>query len=466
MAAGITVFGALASTTPLVVAVSGVCLALIIILLWRTDDPPVLFIPALFQWSEVAILPLSTTWRDVPLFDLSFWGVEMETAALFGFGGVTALAIGLRLGAGRSRGNFAARLRAETETWRFRDVATIAFAAIGVGYAFAFMTGYAGPLRELFNQASNLKYVGLFALTYWCLLTRTRYTVLGAVMAFEVVGGMTGFFEGFKFTILTLLVAALAARPQLRPRDVLVVTLAGAVLLAAGVFWSAIKPDYRKFLNQDTGEQVVLQSLDGRLDYLADAASSIDGEMIAEGFDLLVARHGYIEFLALTMQNVPSVIPHENGGMTGTVFQHIAMPRFLFPDKAALPNDTEVMSYYTGLPMMWGSNTSISIGYLGELYIDFGYFGLGAAFVIGSMAGFVYRVLRSRRDRSALIAAGLCLMVAFPLAYFGTAYAKMIGSFVFSSVIALGMQKFGVPIVLPILLGRRRFRRTDLRSSG
>src|SRR5262245_10411829 len=63
----ITPFAAVASTSPPTVAASGACLALVVLLLWRGDEPPILLLPALFQWSEVALPPLSTIWRQVPL---------------------------------------------------------------------------------------------------------------------------------------------------------------------------------------------------------------------------------------------------------------------------------------------------------------------------------------------------------------------------------------------------------------
>ena len=451
-----TGFAAMASTSPLTVAASGACLMIAIWLLWSGDDPPILLLPPLFQWSQVSIIPLSTIWRQVPLNDLSEYGADLERSAFYGLAGVAALAVGLRLGSRQVGASaFAGRLRAEASAWRFRDVARVAFAAIGFGYACAIISGMAGPARELFHQASNIKYVGLFILAYWCLARGSHYRVLGLVIAFDVLFGMTGFFAEFKNSVLTLLVAAIAARPRVRPADVLIIGVAGALLLSVGIFWSAIKKDYRMLLNQGTGAQVVTIPIGERLSYLMHAASSMDTARISEGFDLLVARHGYIDFLALTLQNVPYAVPHENGRLTLAVLEHIAMPRVLFPSKPPLPSDTEVMSKYTGLPMMWDEDTSISIGYLGELYIDFGLVGgIIAACVIGFVVGFAYRTCRDYLSSPVLLTAGFCMMVALPAASFETAYIKLIGSFVFSSAIAITAQRYALPIVLPKILAR------------
>jgi hypothetical protein len=453
-----TSFAAMASTAPLSIVASGATLALIILLLWRGDDPPILLLPALFQWSEIAMWPLSTIWKQLPINDLSIYQVDLEYSALYGMLGLTTLVIGCSLGSRCSNVMpFSVRLRTDATYWRYRDVASFSVATIAAGYAFAIVSSLAGPARELFNQASNVKYLGIFVLAYWCLIRESHYGVLFALSVFEVVFGMTGFFAEFKNSILTLIVAALAARPRLRSGDVVVVGATVSLLLGVATFWSSIKDDYRLLLNKGTGAQIVDISMADRLTYLASSVASMNGARLAEGFDKLVMRHGYIEYLALTMQNVPQGVPHENGQLTLGVLAHITMPRILFPDKPPLPSDTEIMAKYTGLglSLRWNENTSISIGYLGELYVDFGFFGaVMATGLIGWLVGRIYGMLRGDLRSPALISAGLCVMAVLPIAYFGTAYSKLIGSFVFSSAIAFALQRYALPIILAKSLAR------------
>lgn len=435
--------GAPASPAPLLVLACGASLAFIVLLLWDENDPPILFLPALFQWSQAAILPISTIWRQEHLNAVSLLGGNLEDSALYGLAGVSVLALGLRLGAGFSRrDSFAFGLKREAERLGFGEVAKFSFAWIGAGYAFAAVSAVAGPAREIFHQAANVKYIGLFALFYWCLLRNRQQHVLAAVMGFEVVFGMTGFFAEFKGPVLTLVVAALAARPRLRPLDMSIVGASAVLLITIASFWSAVKAEYRLFVNQGSGAQVVNVPLSERLGYLADSVAAIDDQRFAYGFNRLVARHGYVEFLGLAMAHVPAGMPHEDGALTLAVVQHIAMPRFLFPEKPALPSDTVIMAKYTGLQNLWTENTSISIGYLGELYIDFGYLGgLAAGCVIGFLGGSIYRILSAQTARSALVTAGICLMAALPLASFETAYVKLVGSFVMSAAIAFALQR-------------------------
>ena len=116
-----------------------------------------LLLPALYQWSEVAILPIATAWRGVPLNALAEHNVRLEGAAYFGLAGVAALAAGMRIGAGRATGQtFARRLEADANLWRFRDVAILCLAAMLLGYSAAVISSFAGAWRELFSQASNV----------------------------------------------------------------------------------------------------------------------------------------------------------------------------------------------------------------------------------------------------------------------------------------------------------------------
>lgn len=435
------------SPSPLAVGLSGLTLLAIVLLLWRTDEPPILLLPALFQWSEVAAYPLATIWKQVPLNDLSSLAANLDASAAYGFAGVTALALGLRLGSLRGTGtSFNDRLLAEARAWQLKQVLTIGLGAVVIGYTLAALIGFSGPARELVSKAAGVKYVGIFVIAYWCLANGRNYGLVASIAVFEIVFGMTGFFAEFKESILTLLVAVIAARPRLRAVDVAAAASVTALLLFVATFWTAIKVDYRALVNQGTGAQVVAVPLDERLGFISQAFTSLDGDKLADGFDRLVARHGYIEYLDLVMQNVPIAVPHEDGKLTLDVISHITMPRFLFPDKPPLPSDTEVMKKYTGLTDSWDENTSISIGNLGELYIDFGVFGgLMGELVIGLMIALVYRKLRDEPKCPALVTAGFCVMTVLPIAYFGTAYIKLVGAFVFTSVIAIAAQKFVAP---------------------
>jgi hypothetical protein len=438
---------AMSSPSPVAVSLSGLTLILIIALLWRVGEPPILLLPVVFQWSEVATLPLMTIWKQESLNNLAVLGGDLETSAAYGLAAISALAMGLRLGsAGNAVSSFADRLQAEARAWSLSNVLKVGLGSMSIGYLLSAMLSIAGPARELVSHSASIKYVGIFLIAYWCLINQRNYGLLAGVAAFEILIGMTGFFAAFKNSILTILVAVISARPRIRPSDLAASALIAAVLLFAATFWTVIKPEYRLLVNQGTGSQVVDIPLDERINFLLRALADINGAQLADGFDRLASRHAYIQYLALVMQNVPAVIPHEDGRLTMDVISHITMPRIFFPSKPPLPSDTHVMAKYTGLANTWNENTSISIGNLAELYIDFGLIGgVAAEFAIGLLIAFVYRRLRNYYGCSVILTAGLCVMIVLPIAYFGTAYIKLIGAFVFTSIIALGLQSYVAP---------------------
>lgn len=454
----IATLGAAISMAPREVAGSGLALSAIFLLLWRNSDPPVLLLPPLFQWTEVAIVPISTIWNRQPLNALSPSGANLEASAVFGLLGIICLAFGLRIAMGRPVG-IDQRLRKEVSLMHFEQTFRVSISLMAGCYVVAALYPYAGPAKELFRQVSTLKYVGFFIISYWCLVRRENMGILGIVVGFEIISGLTGFFANFKESLLVLILAALAARSNLRANDAIIISFVTALLLTVAIFWSAVKPSYRAFVNEGSGAQAVLVPIRDRIDFLAAEAASFDLDKVSIGFNALVARHGYIEYLARTMEYIPENAPHENGLLTLSVLRHISIPRFLDPNKPPLPDDTDVMAKYTGQINIWSKDTSISLGYLAELYVDFGYFGalLGTT-VIGMILGLIYRFLNSSKQTPVIVTVGLTIVAALPVAYFGLAYVKLVGAMIFASAVCILFQRFGRTRLLTGLfeLGRAR----------
>lgn len=443
----VTAVAAALSPSGDIVVLCGLAFCLVVALLWRNGEPPILLLPVLFQWSEVAIVPYATAWRDTTLNAQSFYGANLEASVVYGLLGVSAMALGMRLAIGRPGSTrFLDRIRQEALSTSFDRIVLIAGSTILLGHLFAGGARLGGGTTQIFLALANLQQAGLFVLVYWGLVRSEKLALIGAIIALEIAIGMTGFFAAFKDTILTVFVAAIAARPRIRLQDVLLVGAAGALIVSLATFWTAVKPGYRLLLNQGSGAQEVVVPVSQRLSYLFDRLMKMDSEEFADGFEKLVDRHGYTEFLGLVMAYVPVSLPHEAGQLTLNVLMHITVPRIIYPDKPPVPHDTDVMTKYSGLNNTWDSATSISIGHLGELYIDFGWLGgLLAMGVIGGLVGYIYRTVREFRSGSALMAAGLCTMAVLPIAYFGTAYIKLIGSFVMTTAAVYLMQRVVFP---------------------
>jgi O-antigen polysaccharide polymerase Wzy len=199
-------------------------------------------------------------------------------------------------------------------------------------------------------------------------------------------------------------------------------------------------------------EQVVLVPLEDRANYLMDRASEIDAETMQWGFHALLKRWSYVDLLSATMRNVPGRVPFENGALVSATVLHVIQPRLLFPDKPPLPSDTEIAVRYSGIQFDQGGNaatTSISVGYVAELYVDFGIVGtLVAMFILGLVAGRAVRYLAASTTLPAVLNSGLAVMLMMSVASFEQALAKMIGAAVTTIVVILLLRSLLLPYLL------------------
>jgi hypothetical protein len=231
------------------------------------------------------------------------------------------------------------------------------------------------------------------------------------------------------------------------------------ILVLMGAWWSAIKKEYRTYLNQGQRLQVVVVPVEDRIAFLANKLAEIDEQTIAQGLELLVQRVGYVDYLAATMRYVPSRLPYQDGAQVGGTIMHILQPRFLFPDKPPVPSDSEVLEKYTGF--RWGESsgpgTSVSLGYVTELYVDFGPFGtvLGT-FIIGLFVGRTYRYISSSKSLPALMNYGLAVMLVMTMTQFEQALIKTVGALVMGLIVVLALRRFFLPYLLKVFGPARR----------
>jgi hypothetical protein len=289
-------------------------------------------------------------------------------------------------------------------------------------------------------------------LTYVCTAQRRGLKYVLLVAVFEFFKGFAGFFADFKEIFLVLLVGVIAASPKLRPRTLVMAGVLAGTVLTLGAFWSAIKGDYRKYVSLGSWEQVVLVPLEDRLAYIWNRASEADVETMRSGFDTLVRRLSYVELLSATMRNVPARMPFEDGALIGATVMHVLQPRLLFPDKPPLPSDTQIAVRYSGIGFDVGghaASTSISLGYVAELYVDFGLVGtVGAMFVVGFIFGRAVRYLAALIALPAIVSSGLSLMLMMSVMSFEQALPKMVGAFVTTFAVLLAVRSFFFPYLL------------------
>lgn len=398
-------------------------------LLWRSGEAPVLLMVFGIAWLGASTAVFLSNWLGSSLVHYSRMPSNVPAATLLSLGGVLAMAIGMRVAAPFPRNNdtaSAARglaLAVPIEVW-FR----VYVFALLVAFAVKAITFVAPGLAQLIIGASQLRWAFFFILAYrtFCEPHATKTYFLAAFLI-ELAQGIGGFFSDFKFVFLVSIAAIAAAAPRLSLKSAGALAVLTVALMFIGTTWTAVKGDYRTFISGGRAEQVVSVDYETRMRELLSRSLELTGDDFAEGFDAMFRRVSYVDFFGIVLNVVPNTKPHTEGEILFDALTRPLMPRILFPDKAAI-NDTDRTNEFTG---GWAGDrpgTSISIGYLGEFYIDFGIVGMMlAAFGLGCFYGVIYRWLIYRGSVSPLLGMGLAAALLLPVGTLENSFTKLFG---------------------------------------
>jgi hypothetical protein len=423
------------------------CFSLAILLLRNVYGPPILLLVALLQLAQAGAVLFQASLRGVAIQELPGNGPWIENAIWFALASILILSLGMRLGSGMGR----KRPATADDDQLTPDGALRFYAACYAASGAAMILGrlIGGSAAQLTLQLSGIRWVGLFVLFYICLRPGGRPLYAVAVLALEVAIGFTGFFASFKEVFYLAVMAALISGARFTFVRAVAISGSAALLIALMAFWSAIKVDYREFLNRGSGEQVVVQNLGDRFDYLVDQALNADARLFQYGLVRLLDRVSYVYYLGRTIEHVPASVPHEGGALLGNALVHIATPRLFFPDKPPLPSDTVVTAKYANMGAHYvhmAGQTSISIGYLGELYIDFGFAGaMLCCGILGLIYGRMHRTLCNYPALPTVLNHGLSVMVLLNAVQFEQALIKTLGSVVAAFIVALLLRRYVLP---------------------
>jgi hypothetical protein len=329
--------------------------------------------------------------------------------------------------------------------------------AAGIGVVSTMVPG----LRQELLALSNFRWVFFFLLAMIVFVQKRGYGILMIVVAFEIVLGFLSFFAEYKGVFLMLALALLTARPKLNFRTLMISGLIFGTVLVLSAAWSAIKLNYRDFLNAGTGHQVIVVSQEEQITRLSDLMIDEGLTRLPEGFDRLARRIEYTYFFSRVVDRVPAMIPFDNGALWGAAVLHVLTPRLLFPDKPTLTPDVVNTQRYAGLKLteQGGVHTEIPMGYMAESYVDFGPIGMFLPiFLLGGLFGLQYRYIITR-TRYLMFAFGAAPVVLMSASQFETSAVKMLGG----SLMSFGMFVIAFHLIVPYLpcsvrslLGARR----------
>jgi hypothetical protein len=248
----------------------------------------------------------------------------------------------------------------------------------------------------------------------------------------EFVLSLGSFFSDFKTVFIVSLFAFSASSYRITVRAGIGMTIIAAVLVILGAAWSSVKTDYRSFISGDSRSQVVVVDYQTRLSKLASMVGDLDGAALSDGFGELLHRLSYVEFFAAEHYYVPKYRPFQDGTITADAVLRPFIPRLLFPEKEAI-DDTERTRQLTGIKLQYRRETSISIGYVGEFYADFGVPGMFVALLaVGWLYGRTFQWLMSDPKLAGPLGMGLACALLMLVGALDNSFTKIFGSLVVS----------------------------------
>ncbi|MCA9083680.1 MAG: hypothetical protein KDA81_06475 [Planctomycetaceae bacterium] len=414
---------------------------IILALLWRPNDVPIFAFAIIFQWLQGFAPVLSSNIIEIPLSQLAE-GDSLPTAAWLSMLGTLATALGYYFVVRKVRtGNCRQALNNLTALSR-KKLFVAYLAAQAIVSVLSALAPHMGGLRQLVLAVTAVRWVPLFLICATTTLGRKPSGWMWATIGIEVAIGMMGYFSQFKEPLFLLLIVSTASLrserkvPYLRIAAVISLT----VLLTA--FWQSVKLNYRIHLSRNSGLQDVSIGHMERVSFLASAANSLTLEDLKTGLASGINRVGYIQFFAHTLDYVPSQRPHENGALWAGAVLHLFQPRILFPDKPEIDASARTIKY-TGIPVAGRERgTSITIGLMGESYIDFGAPGMFLPlFLLGVFYGKIAKYFYTASSNLVLGQAYLAAIFLTYALYIGMSNISLVGGCVTTSVTLVVVDK-------------------------
>lgn len=375
---------------PFLIVPSFVLLFLLVKWFAKEKYPAVIFFALLFQWIQISVKVLFATVTFQSLERLTDFPNQIVNAYLLSCLALFFVAIGIKQMLDKisyseeNIGAFLNSLNLKKALWGYLLFSIFATALNGLRFS----------LPGLFQAIVALGYVKwvLFFIVFYASYSQKKYLkLLWLIILIEFISGFVSYFSDFSAIIFMTLISYLVVN-KIRGKGIVKLIFTLVFLIYVGLVWTAVKMDYRVYLNQGSRSQVVkVDSLDA-LNYLYNAIASTRGDEIIDAGEVLIDRISYIDYFSSCLDYVPKVLPHEHGLLTYNTLKNILVPRLFYSDKAAI-DDSQHLTKYTGVFYANASmGVSFSLGYVGDLYIDYGFvFMFIALYFLGLFIGFIIR---------------------------------------------------------------------------
>jgi hypothetical protein len=261
--------------------------------------------------------------------------------------------------------------------------------------------------------------------------SRQHYAWLVAAVVAEVAIGAIGYIASYQIPLIVVVAAALSTPSvQLRFSQIAFTAVLAVVLLSVSVIWTAIKAEYRLWL--EFGDPQVTEQAGARIQWITNriAWGSINYTDAVIG---LANRIGYTRFYAVALPRMESANYPASSYWIEAV-ENVLKPRFLFPDKPPL-DDTRITSELTGI--QFGQKASVSTGFVAQAHSDFGFPLMYAPItLVGVLIGAIGAYFQSRKASKFAKDGFMAAALVYKFAYESN-IDKAIGSLLLSTLALL-----------------------------
>ena len=400
----------------------------------------------LWQWMQIYARVLQS-WIDHEALANGLFGPDVARAYWYMLSSLVVMALAFRMVLGNlklpTRAQATAHLR-----WQASDILSVYGAAVVVSMAAAIAIRVLPSLAQVIDGLSRLKIVALVMLFVYTMSTGRGQTLALFAVVFEILVGFTGFLSDFRGVFIYLGIAAIAARVKVKGTTMVGAVAGAFALISLAMFWTNVKMEYRTFAAQSDDSQDIKVPLGERMAFLGERAMATGNMDLSATSYTLLSRLAYTDIFAsvIGVQDAsPEPIPLRQWT---EALEHVFQPRFLFPSKAAL-SDTEVYMRLARAfsPENMRMGTSISVGYMGENYADFGFPGMliGIA-ILGLLLAAGIRVLWNS-PLPQVIREGNIMGFAFAMSRDGVEVSlpKILGAMLMYIIIYMALNKFVFP---------------------
>jgi hypothetical protein len=443
----LVVFGVVSSNPVLTVA-SALLLAFFIPLASRPGEPPVLLLALGFQWLQVTMQVHHANIVGVDMHDLpSEYGGESVLATSLSMVALAVLAAGMAVTMPRRRREDMNLARREIASFSVRSLWRLYLVTLLGGAAILTVAWNVPGLTQPALALAGMKWAAFFAFAYVCLSRKEGLLLLLIAFLLECGFALGGYFAEFKTVFFVTLLALIAADTRISGRQAAFAGVLMGLLLLLSVVWTAVKVEYREYVSGGESAQIVVPGYLDRTAKLGEMVWGLSASDLGDGLEKLAYRISYTQFFARTLNNVPSVLPHEDGAILWDAISHVFTPRLFFPDKAPLRDDSEETALYTGLLIAGqDAGTSVSIGYVTQMYVDLGeYLMFVPIFLLGCLWGLIYRFFITRQRIPLTFRYALCVAVMLDVMRFETTLVKLLGGTITAFLVAYLIQRWVLP---------------------